>query len=237
MIQKLDLENEDTRRILNLSPARADICEFVMSDYDACEVNTELYSNVTSARQSYSKIIHEANLNIQAIVRMGKLILVKNDAIARTTPIVEPVDSLFSKSTKCSFCGKEKIYAKGLCRSCYARNRLNGSPEYKRIHKESDEQKFVYSMPWKDAIVKKAIGEIQFCKLDDFDATVDCFLESLPDREREVITLRNKEKMTLQGCALRFGVTRERIRQIEAKALRKLRHPSRSRKLKDYTID
>ncbi len=63
-------------------------------------------------------------------------------------------------------------------------------------------------------------------------------LSELSDREKRVITLRfgleNDRPMTLEEVGKEFSVTRERIRQIEAKALRKLRHPSRSRKLKDY---
>jgi RNA polymerase primary sigma factor len=63
-------------------------------------------------------------------------------------------------------------------------------------------------------------------------------LSELSERERRVITLRfgleNERPMTLEEVGSEFHVTRERIRQIEAKALRKLRHPSRSRKLKDY---
>lgn len=63
-------------------------------------------------------------------------------------------------------------------------------------------------------------------------------LESLTDRERQVVRLRfgleDGRARTLEEVGKEFNVTRERIRQIEAKALRKLRHPSRSRKLKDY---
>ena len=63
-------------------------------------------------------------------------------------------------------------------------------------------------------------------------------LGTLTDREQKVLTLRfgleDGRARTLEEVGKEFNVTRERIRQIEAKALRKLRHPSRSRKLKDY---
>lgn len=63
-------------------------------------------------------------------------------------------------------------------------------------------------------------------------------LETLTPREKEVLRLRfgldDGRARTLEEVGQKFNVTRERIRQIEAKALRKLRHPSRSKKLKDY---
>jgi len=66
-------------------------------------------------------------------------------------------------------------------------------------------------------------------------------LESLTGRERRVLQLRfgleDGRARTLEEVGKEFNVTRERIRQIEAKALRKLRHPSRSRKLKDYYLE
>lgn len=65
-------------------------------------------------------------------------------------------------------------------------------------------------------------------------------LESLTDRERQVVELRfglrDGRARTLEEVGREFNVTRERIRQIEAKALRKLRHPSRSKRLKDFLI-
>ena len=67
---------------------------------------------------------------------------------------------------------------------------------------------------------------------------VEGVLSSLTLRERRVLQLRfgleDGRSRTLEEVGREFGVTRERIRQIEAKALRKLRHPSRSRRLKDY---
>jgi len=67
---------------------------------------------------------------------------------------------------------------------------------------------------------------------------VAAVLDSLTDRERQVLQLRfgldDGRARTLEQVGMEFNLTRERIRQIEAKALRKLRHPSRSRKLRDY---
>ncbi len=67
---------------------------------------------------------------------------------------------------------------------------------------------------------------------------VQSILDSLNEREREVLEMRfglkDGQGRTLEEVGQAFGVTRERIRQIEAKALRKLRHPFRSRKLRDY---
>ena len=63
-------------------------------------------------------------------------------------------------------------------------------------------------------------------------------LKSLTPREEKVLRLRfgleDGRPRTLEEVGKEFNVTRERIRQIEAKALRKLRHPSRSKKLRDF---
>jgi len=67
---------------------------------------------------------------------------------------------------------------------------------------------------------------------------IDDVLSTLSDREKRVLQLRfgleDGRSRTLEEVGREFGVTRERIRQIEAKALRKLRHPSRSKKLRDF---
>jgi RNA polymerase primary sigma factor len=67
---------------------------------------------------------------------------------------------------------------------------------------------------------------------------IDEVLDSLNEREQKVLKLRfglkDGRARTLEEVGREFEVTRERIRQIEAKALRKLRHPSRSKKLRDY---
>ena len=83
------------------------------------------------------------------------------------------------------------------------------------------------ALPPVDAATKRLLKE-----------QIDEVLSTLTPREKRVLQLRfgleDKRSRTLEEVGKEFNVTRERIRQIEAKALRKLRHPSRSRKLKDY---
>ena len=69
---------------------------------------------------------------------------------------------------------------------------------------------------------------------------LDEVLATLTEREERVLRLRfgliDGRQRTLEEVGKEFNVTRERIRQIEAKALRKLKHPSRSKRLRDFMI-
>ncbi|MBJ7602733.1 MAG: RNA polymerase sigma factor RpoD [Candidatus Dormibacteraeota bacterium] len=85
---------------------------------------------------------------------------------------------------------------------------------------------------------KEATAPSDAASLTMLHNEVEDILDTLTPRERRVLQLRfgliDGHQRTLEEVGKRFGVTRERIRQIEAKALRKLRHPSRSKKLRDY---
>lgn len=85
---------------------------------------------------------------------------------------------------------------------------------------------------------KTALAPIDAASYQLLKEQVDEVLHTLSERERRVLELRfglsDGRSRTLEEVGGEFGVTRERIRQIEAKALRKLRHPSRSRKLRDF---
>jgi RNA polymerase primary sigma factor len=85
---------------------------------------------------------------------------------------------------------------------------------------------------------KEATQPIDAASLTMLRGAVEDVLDTLSPRERRILLLRfglvDGNQRTLDEVGRRFGVTRERIRQIEAKALRKLRHPSRSRHLSDF---
>ena len=86
-----------------------------------------------------------------------------------------------------------------------------------------------------DKDVENPSNQTQFKMLQE---EITGILKTLPPREQEVLKMRfgldDGYSLTLEEVGLYFNVTRERIRQIEAKALRRLRHPKRSRRLKDY---
>ena len=85
---------------------------------------------------------------------------------------------------------------------------------------------------------ERSLSPEEFATNEMLKDEISQVLETLTEREEKVVRLRfgleDGKPRTLEEVGQMFGVTRERIRQIEAKALRKLRHPSRSRKLKDY---
>ena len=133
-------------------------------------------------------------------------------------------------------------------------------PSYEEIGKgmeiSSDRVREILKLSQMPISLEMPIGEEEDSHLGDFiedratlppadvasqellKAQLNRILSELTDRERRVILLRfgleDGRARTLEEVGKEFNVTRERIRQIEAKALRKLRHPSRSRKLKDY---
>lgn len=129
----------------------------------------------------------------------------------------------------------------------------------KKLNTTVDKVREVYKISQDPVSLETPIGEEDDSHLGDFIkdertmspeeyATVELLKEelanvllTLTEREEKVLRLRfgldDGQCRTLEEVGQIFGVTRERIRQIEAKALRKLRHPSRSRKLKDFLID
>lgn len=88
---------------------------------------------------------------------------------------------------------------------------------------------------------ERTVGPEEYTTEEMLKEELASVLLTLTDREEKVLRLRfgldDGQCRTLEEVGQIFGVTRERIRQIEAKALRKLRHPSRSRKLKDFLTD
>ena len=129
----------------------------------------------------------------------------------------------------------------------------------KKMNMSVDKIRDIYKISQDPVSLETPIGEEEDSHLGDFikdesnmspeeyatnemlkDEIADVLL-TLTEREEKVIRLRfgleDGKSRTLEEVGQMFGVTRERIRQIEAKALRKLRHPSRSRKLKDYMGD
>ena len=89
------------------------------------------------------------------------------------------------------------------------------------------------TLPYPDNLLYDIFGgEWEFPRPADFDGSLEYVLHTLTERERRVLDFRYKDGLIFEEIGKRFCVTRERIRQIHAKSLRKLRHPDRLNYLK-----
>ena len=125
----------------------------------------------------------------------------------------------------CCFCGEKPVYARNLCKNCYSRWRLHGTPDYvqerlSKIVKQAPE------IPWRVLLCNDVVGSLDKTP-EDFDESVDSAIATLSPREERVILGRYRGKKTLAEIGGEEGVSKERVRQIQERALRKLRHPSR----------
>lgn len=128
-----------------------------------------------------------------------------------------------NKDVKCCYyCGNTPLYAKGLCRNCYNRAiKHNGDPSYIYVEKIKD---IVINpdIKWQKKLAFDVIGDIPDA-ICDFDESVEYAMLALNDKERNILYMRYKDGITLLKCGEKMNVSKERIRQIQAKAIRKLR--------------
>lgn len=100
--------------------------------------------------------------------------------------------------------------------------------------KEIQDLEISIAISEEDAVFGEIIHNLLGQQLEDI-------LQTLSERESEIIKMRFGFKeigpMTLPEIAVQFGISRERVRQIEIKTMKKLRHPSRSRSIRDYLED
>lgn len=129
------------------------------------------------------------------------------------------------KQMQCSYCGEPKVYAKGLCASCYNRLRIYGSPEYRKSVKCDDPEE-IPDIPWYEKIRNVALG-CDCATPDDLEDAVLYVLDTLNDREKKSILLKYRDGKTLYDIGCCFGVTKERARQIIVSGEQKLLHPSK----------
>ena len=126
------------------------------------------------------------------------------------------VDQDLTGVPSCSYCGSTSIYAKGLCRNCYARFKRNGTSEYKR--------KPFYGLSAKP--LPPTRRELRAERLSKAWGILSaCDFSILTDREREVLESRYKEYRTLDEIGKECQLTREGVRQILIRAERKLLTP------------
>lgn len=127
-----------------------------------------------------------------------------------------------SEYRQCTYCGKPDVYAKGLCRSCYARLHRNGHLEYSAKEEADDCEK--QKKPWYALIHDEIFGATELYP-DDLERGVSHALEQLDERRRATLLERYKEGKTLFEIGQGLGVSRERARQVILSGISTLRNP------------
>lgn len=133
------------------------------------------------------------------------------------------------KPEKCAYCGDQNVYARGLCRNRYGRQLRNGTPEYTRVYNLDNGANLdgKPDRPWYIRLRNDVLASDTEPVPDDIESGALFAMDALSDAEKQVIFLRYRDGKTLIEAGRARGVTRERIRQIEIRALRKLGEPSR----------
>lgn len=122
------------------------------------------------------------------------------------------------KPSECLYCGEPNVYAKGLCHSCYARYRQNGSPEYRTPFLESEEEP-EEDIIWYEKLRYDVLGD-EAKPIQDPESAVLFVLDKLDEREKGIILLRYKDGKSYFKIANEYGISRERVRQIILKSIR-----------------
>lgn len=138
---------------------------------------------------------------------------------------IENICKKTAPKNTCKECGGP-VYAKGLCKNCYARDRYKKSIVDKSAEAEADRK--YHQDHWRELIAIAAIGT-EFELPPDFNETMDALLDELAENEQDVLAKRYRDMLTRRAIAHEKDLSSERIRQIECKALRDLRTPYNAR--------
>lgn len=181
-------------------------------------------------RQSISREIMETGFVVRIPVHMmeavAKVTTLDNKNAALGMDFQERIDAIQSET---NFSSDKVMYCLMLRNNFLSNSSLN-TPVGEEEDIEIQDMLYDEECPTVEEMIE----------LSDLQKRLSDILDTLTERESNIVILRfgllDGRAMTLEEIGHRYNVTRERIRQIEAKALRKLRHPSRSKKIKDYFL-
>ena len=186
---------------------------------EAVEIKSKIdqYNALKNDRRKVLDQIDEENRAIREFLRKKKEKLDKLENEA--SELKRRADSMFKFSQSCSFCGRKEVYCFGLCRNCYNRFLRKKTVAYTARQPKKVKEKVI--QPWYIRVFEDCASIMEYNgePPEDVEETA-CFLFSnLRSREEEILTLRYQYGKSLSDIAEQFGLTRERIRQIQKKAL------------------